>query len=330
MRNRETVLRVLVTGGAGFIGSHLCDRLLHEGHDVVCLDNFLTGSIDNLAHLKGHARFTVVEQDVCDPLDDALPRFDEIYNLACPASPPHYQAHAVATMRTCSEGTRTMLDRALIDGARLFHASTSEIYGDPLVHPQVEIYTGNVHTIGPRACYDEGKRFAESLVHIYALQQGVDAKIARLFNTYGPRMQVNDGRLISNVVVQALMGEDVTVYGDGTHTRSLCYVDDTVEGILRLTRSEVTAGTPVNIGNPVEMRVIDIVARVLRATGGRSRVRHLPLPLHDPARRLPDIERAISLLGWRPTVPLTEGLTQTIAYFEDRLGVQRSGLMAAG
>jgi UDP-glucuronate decarboxylase len=323
-------LRILVTGGAGFVGSHLCERLLGEGHRVVCLDNFLTGSRDNVEHLTRNARFTVVEHDVCDLLDEGLPRFDEIYNLACPASPLHYQADAVATMRTCSEGTRNMLDRALADGARLFHASTSEIYGNPTVHPQVEVYTGNVHTIGPRACYDEGKRFAEALIHGYALQHGVDAKIARLFNTYGPRMQVNDGRLISNVVVQALTGADVTIYGDGTHTRSLCYVDDTVEGIIRLTRSEVTAGTPVNIGNPVEMRVVDIVTRVLNVTGGRSRVRHLPLPLHDPARRLPDIERAMSLLGWRPTVALGEGLARTIAYFEDRLGLRRDGLAVAG
>jgi UDP-glucuronate decarboxylase len=262
---------------------------------------------------------------------DDLPKFDEIYNLACPASPPHYQADAVATMRTCSDGTRNVLDRALRDGSRVFHASTSEIYGDPLVHPQVEGYTGNVNTIGPRACYDEGKRFAESLIHAYAAQYGVDAKIARLFNTYGPRMRTDDGRLISNFVTQALSGQDVTVYGDGTHTRSLCYVDDTVDGIVRLMRSDVRADMPVNIGNPVEMRVVDIARQVMEAIGSGSSIRHLDLPVHDPSRRLPDIQRAMTLLGWKPTIPLAEGLARTIAWFEERLAEERdSGLAAAG
>jgi UDP-glucuronate decarboxylase len=276
-------------------------------------------------------RFTAIERDICEPILMDLPKFDEIYNLACPASPPHYQADAVATMRTCSDGTRNVLDRALRDGSRVFHASTSEIYGDPLVHPQVEGYTGNVHTIGPRACYDEGKRFAESLIHAYAAQYGVDAKIARLFNTYGPRMRTDDGRLISNFVTQALSGQDVTVYGDGTHTRSLCYVDDTVDGIVRLMRSDVRADMPVNIGNPVEMRVVDIARQVMEAIGSGSSIRHLDLPVHDPSRRLPDIQRAMTLLGWKPTIPLAEGLARTIAWFEERLAEERdSGLAAAG
>lgn len=325
---RSNALQILVTGGAGFIGSHLCERLLREGHRVVCLDNFSTGTIGNVQGLPNAERFTVIERDVCDPILMDLPKFDEIYNLACPASPPHYQADMVATMRTCADGTRNVLDRAQRDGARVFHASTSEIYGDPEVHPQVEDYTGNVHTIGPRACYDEGKRYAESLVHAYAEQHGVDGKIARLFNTYGPRMRVDDGRLISNFVTQALTGEDVTVYGDGTHTRSLCYVDDTVEGIIRLMRSAVT--TPVNIGNPVEMQVIDIARQVIAATGSASPIVHHDLPVHDPSRRLPDIQKAIALLGWEPTIALPEGLERTIAYFQGQLHDEAgSGIAAA-
>jgi UDP-glucuronate decarboxylase len=322
-------LQILVTGGAGFVGSHLCERLLGQGHDVVCIDDFSTGSPENLRELGGAGRLTVIEQDICLPIDPRLPDFDEIYNLACPASPPHYQADQVSTMRTCSEGTRNVLDRAARDGARLFHASTSEIYGDPDVHPQVEDYTGNVHTIGPRACYDEGKRYAEALVSAYAEQHGVNAKMARLFNTYGPRMAIDDGRLISNLVTQALAGEDLTVYGDGTHTRSLCYVDDTVEGIIRLTRSQLGPDMPVNLGNPVEMQVIEIAAAVLVATGSRSQVIHLPLPVHDPSRRLPDIARAKALLGWQPRIPFAEGLQRTIAYFRQRLGVEGNGMAVA-
>lgn len=327
---RRSALQILVTGGAGFIGSNLCDRLLREGHRVVCIDNFSTGTWENVDMMPCADRFTVIDRDICEPILMDLPKFDEIYNLACPASPPHYQADAVATMRTCSDGTRSVLDRARRDGARVFHASTSEIYGDPLVHPQVEAYTGNVHTIGPRACYDEGKRFAESLIHAYAAQYGVDAKIARLFNTYGPRMRIDDGRLISNFVTQALGGEDVTVYGDGTHTRSLCYVDDTVEAIIRLIRSDVNASTPVNIGNPVEMQVIDIALRVMAAIGSESRIRYLELPVHDPARRLPDIRRAQALLGWTPAIPLEEGLARSIDWFAARITLRRTGLLAAG
>lgn len=326
---RSKALQILVTGGAGFVGSHLCERLLREGHRVVCLDNFSTGMVENVRTMPHAERFTVIERDVCDPILMDLPKFDEIYNLACPASPPHYQADMVATMRTCSDGTRNVLDRAIRDGARVFHASTSEIYGDPEVHPQVEAYTGNVHTIGPRACYDEGKRYAESLVHAYAEQHGVDGKIARLFNTYGPKMRMDDGRLISNFVTQALTGADVTVYGDGTHTRSLCYVEDTVEGIIRLMRSAVPATVPVNIGNPVEMRVIDIAKAVLTATGSASQIVHRDLPIHDPARRLPDIQRAMALLGWKPTIGLNEGLERTIAYFQGRLCEEQDGGMAA-
>ena len=322
-------MQILVTGGAGFVGSALCDRLLKEGNRVVCIDNFSTGSWDNVYSMPCADRFTAIERDICEPILMDLPKFDEIYNLACPASPPHYQADAVATMRTCSDGTRNVLDRALRDGSRVFHASTSEIYGDPLVHPQVEGYTGNVNTIGPRACYDEGKRFAESLIHAYAAQYGVDAKIARLFNTYGPRMRTDDGRLISNFVTQALSGQDVTVYGDGTHTRSLCYVDDTVDGIVRLMRSDVRADMPVNIGNPVEMRVVDIARQVMEAIGSGSSIRHLDLPVHDPSRRLPDIRRAMTLLGWKPTIPLADGLARTIAWFEERIADERDGGLAA-
>jgi UDP-glucuronate decarboxylase len=328
---RSIALQILVTGGAGFVGSHLCERLLREGHRVVCLDNFSTGAVENVRAMPHAERFTVVDRDVCDPILIDLPRFDEIYNLACPASPPHYQADMVATMRTCSEGTLNVLERARRDGARVFHASTSEIYGDPEVHPQVEDYTGNVHTIGPRACYDEGKRYAESLVHAYAVQHAVDAKMARLFNTYGPRMRVDDGRLISNFVTQALSGVDVTVYGDGNHTRSLCYVEDTVDGIIRLMRSDVPAASPVNLGNPVEMQVLDIARAVLAATGSASRIVHHDLPVHDPSRRLPDIARATALLGWEPTIPLSEGLARTIAWFEAQLrDVRAGGLAAAG
>ncbi|MEO5866841.1 MAG: UDP-glucuronic acid decarboxylase family protein [Sphingomonas sp.] len=314
-------MRILVTGGAGFIGSHLCARLLTEGHEIFCLDNFLTGSRSNLISGSGSSRLLIIRQDVSDPIDPALPRFDEIYNLACPASPPHYQADPVATMQACSAGARNVLDRARRDRSRLFQASTSEVYGDPQQHPQTESYTGNVHTIGPRACYDEGKRFAETLVYAYAQQYDVDAKIARIFNTYGPRMQVDDGRLISNVVVQALTGADITVHGDGLQTRSLCFVDDTVEAILRLTRSSVTAATPVNIGNPEEMTVMDVVAAVIVATGTKSRVRHLPLPTHDPLQRKPDIGRARAMLGWQPTIAFLTGLARTIDYFGSELGL---------
>jgi UDP-glucuronate decarboxylase len=322
-------VQILVTGGAGFVGSHLCEKLLAEGHSVFCIDDFSTGSAENLRSLGKAGQLTVIEQDVCLPIDPRLPDFDEIYNLACPASPPHYQADQVQTMRICAAGTHNVLDRAKRDGARLFHASTSEVYGDPEVHPQVEDYNGNVHTIGPRACYDEGKRYAEALIAAYAAQHGVDAKMARLFNTYGPRMAIDDGRLISNLVTQALTGEDLTVYGDGTHTRSLCYVDDTVDGIIRLTRSGLKPDTPVNLGNPCEMQVIEIAAAVLVATGSRSQLTHLPLPVHDPARRLPDIGRAKALLGWQPNIAFADGLQRTIAYFRQRLGVEGSGMAVA-
>jgi UDP-glucuronate decarboxylase len=312
-------MRILVTGGAGFLGSHLCERLLREGHDVTALDNFTTGDSANLAGFERIGPFALIAHDVCEPIPDRLARFDEIYHLACPASPVQYQADPLATMRACADGTRHVLERAMRDGARLFHASTSEIYGDPAVHPQAEGYTGNVATIGPRACYDEGKRFAETLLHVFVERFGVEARIARLFNSYGPRMRFDDGRLISNLMVQAILGQDLTVYGDGTHTRSLCYVDDTIEGIVRLCRSNVPPAMPVNIGNPAEMQVIEIAAAVLKATGGRSRIRHCPLPVHDPSRRQPDIARARRLLDWAPTVPLEEGLVRTLADFRRRL-----------
>jgi UDP-glucuronate decarboxylase len=314
-------MRVLVTGGAGFLGSHLCERLLWEGHVVTCLDNFSTGDRANLSGFERIGQFDILAHDICDPIPDRLAAFDEIYHLACPASPVRYQADPLATMRACADGTRHVLERALRDGARLFHASTSEIYGDPTVHPQTEAYTGNVETIGPRACYDEGKRYAETLLHVFVERFGVEARIARLFNSYGPRMRFDDGRLISNIMAQVVLGEDLTVYGDGTHTRSLCYVDDTIEGIVRLCRSNVPPAMPVNIGNPVEMRVIDIATAVLAVTGGRSRICHRPLPVHDPARRRPDIARAQLLLGWSPQVSLEEGLARTLEDFRRRLNL---------
>lgn len=305
---------VAVTGGAGFLGSHLCERLVRQGHDVYCFDNFLTGSRANLTPLLASGRLTIIGHDVRDPIL-GTPRFDEIYNLACPASPPQYQTDPLGTLAICSEGTRNVLERARRDNARLFHASTSEVYGDPEVHPQVESYNGNVHSIGPRACYDEGKRFAETLVSLHALQYRVDAKIARIFNTFGPRMQVDDGRVISNFVVQALSGQPITLYGDGSHTRSLCYVDDLVEGILRLMRSGIGAQTPVNLGNPVEMSVREIAKLVRTMSGSDAPIVQEALPIHDPQRRLPDIGLARRLLGWEPQVDFAEGLRRTIEYF---------------
>lgn len=304
---------VLVTGGAGFLGSHLCDRLLREGNKVVSLDNFHTGSRSNHSHQASNPNFEVIEADVADPLPNL--RVHEIYHLACPASPPHYQESPVSTLKTNLLGAINVLNLALRTGARVLLASTSEIYGDPLVHPQPEDYWGNANSFGERACYDEGKRAAEALFHAYAAEKGADIRIARIFNTYGPRMQPDDGRVVSNFVVEALQDQPITIYGDGTQTRSFCYVDDLVEGFVRLMASDVR--TPVNLGNPGEFSVTELADMVLAMTGSRSPVTYLPLPSDDPRRRRPNIAKAELLLDWRPTISLEDGLGPTIAYFRD-------------
>jgi len=304
-------MRILVTGGAGFLGSHLCDRLLAEGHEVTCLDNLFTGRKANIAHLLGEPRFEFVRHDVTDPFKFEV---DQIYNLACPASPPHYQYNPIKTTKTSVMGAINCLGLAKRVKARVFQASTSEVYGDPAVHPQPESYWGHVNPIGRRSCYDEGKRVAETLFFDYHRENGVDIRIARIFNTYGPRMHPNDGRVVSNLIVQALRGEDLTVYGDGSQTRSFCYVDDLIEGFVRLMGSD-TVG-PVNIGNPGEFTMLQLAELVLRLVGGSSKVVHLPLPADDPRQRRPDIALAKRVLGWEPTVPLEEGLKRTIEYFK--------------
>ena len=300
-----------VAGGAGFLGSHLCERLVADGYQVFCLDNLHTGRIDNVRGLWRSSNFQFLEHDVIDALPSGLPRFDEIYNLACPASPIHYQADRMRTALTCAWGTMNLLERAEADGARMLQASTSEVYGDPQVHPQRETYVGHVNPIGPRACYDEGKRFAETL----CVDSGVEVRIARIFNTYGPRMLENDGRVVSNFVVQALNGQDLTVYGDGLQTRSFCYVDDLVAGLIALMRSSKAVDGPVNLGNPSEIGVSELASIVIAMTASRSRIIHMPRPVDDPTRRRPDIAKAQSLLGWSPTVDLLSGLEKTIAYF---------------
>lgn len=305
---------VAVTGGAGFIGSHLCETLLASGARVVCIDNFQTGSRDNVDRLMESPNFSVVYHDILEPFPNDLPKFDEIFNFACPASPVHYQADRVRTALVCAVGARNVLERAARDGARALQASTSEVYGDPDIHPQPESYRGHVNPIGPRACYDEGKRFAESLFTDFGAQSGVTVKIVRIFNTYGPRMQPHDGRVISNFVVQALAGEDLTLYGDGSQTRSFCYVDDLVDGCLRLMASPSDLSQPVNLGNPVETTVAEVAELILELTGSRSRIVRRPLPVDDPRRRKPDITLAETRLGWRPQVPLREGLERTIAH----------------
>ena len=305
---------VLVTGGAGFIGSHLVDALLARGARVVALDSLLTGRRDNLAHLAREPRFELVEADVTRPLP-TLPRFDRIFNLACAASPPHYQADPMHTMMTSVVGTNHLLEQAKADGARFLQASTSEVYGDPEVHPQTESYWGNVNPTGPRACYDEGKRSAETLVFDFERVHRLDVRVARIFNTYGPRMRADDGRVVSNVVCQALAGEPITVYGNGEQTRSFCYAADLVDGLMRLMDRETLPGGPVNLGNPREMTVAELVDLVTRMTGTRSAVVRRPLPVDDPQRRRPDITRAETLLGWSPQVPLEQGLEATIAWF---------------
>lgn len=310
---------MLVAGGAGFIGSHLCDRLLGDGDEVVCLDNFLTGRRGNVRQLEANPRFALFEHDVIEPLE-RLPLgspITHIFNLACPASPPHYQADPEHTLLTNVMGTRNLLRLAERTGARLLLASTSEVYGDPEVHPQAEDYRGSVSCTGPRACYDEGKRAAETLAFDFLRAGRAEVRIARIFNTYGPRMRADDGRVISNFVCQALSGEDITVNGDGTQTRSFCYVTDMVEALVRLMESDRAAGVPVNLGNPNELDMRQLVDLVIALTGSASAVSYRPLPQDDPRRRNPDIGRAIELLGWRPSIDLEEGLRRTIEWFED-------------
>ena len=306
--------KILVTGGAGFLGSHLCERLIADGADVVCVDNFFTGSRSNIAALCGHPQFELVREDVTNPLKMEV---DFIYHLACPASPVHYQRNPVRTIRTAVEGTLNVLEAAREAGARVLLASTSEVYGDPAVHPQQESYWGNVNPIGPRACYDEGKRCAEALAVSYAAQYGVEVRIARIFNTYGPRLQEHDGRVVSNFIVQALRGDPITVYGGGAQTRSFCYVSDLIEGFLRLMASPHGA-SPVNLGNPKEISVGELARQVKTLVGSRSPIVEAPMPKDDPCRRKPDISRATELLGWQPTVSLTEGLRRTVDYFASR------------
>ncbi len=308
----ESRKRILVTGGAGFLGSHLTDRLLEQGHEVICADNLFTGTKRNIEHLHNHPRFEFIRHDVCNPLKLEV---DEIYNLACPASPVHYQYNPVLTTKTSVMGALNMLGLAKRLGCRIFQASTSEVYGDPEVHPQREDYWGHVNPIGTRSCYDEGKRCAETLFFDYHRQHGVEIKVARIFNTYGPRMHPKDGRVVSNFITQALNGEDLTVYGDGTQTRSFCYRDDLVEGFLRLMDSPPDLTGPVNLGNPGEFTMIELAQQVLKLTGSRSRIIHMPLPQDDPKQRQPDITLARAKLGWEPKVPLAEGLARTIEYF---------------
>ena len=311
-------MRVLVTGGAGFIGSHVCERLLDDGHEVMCLDNFYTGRRDNIRALLGNTDFEVIRHDVTQPI---LLEPDQIVHLACPASPVHYQWNPVKTVKTNVMGTINMLGLAKRVRARLLHASTSEVYGDPQVHPQTEDYWGNVNPIGPRSCYDEGKRVAETLCFDYHRQNGVDIRVVRIFNTYGPRMLMNDGRVVSNFVVQALRGEDITVYGRGEQTRSFCYVDDLVEALVRMLDQDEEVG-PVNLGNPGEFTILQLAEMVVEMCGSGSRIVHRALPKDDPTRRRPDITKARNLLGWEPRVQLREGLVKTIAYFE---GLLRDG-----
>lgn len=313
---------IALTGGAGFLGSHLTDRLIGEGHTVYVLDNFNTGRRENLAEADHSGRLYVVEHDIVQPIPADLPRFDEIFNLACPASPPHYQADPVSTLMISSYGVKNVLDRARADGARLFHTSTSEVYGDPDVHPQHESYNGNVNPVGPRSCYDVGKRFAESMLTDYSKQYDVEVRFVRIFNTYGPRMQPDDGRVVSNFIVQALKGEQITIYGDGSQTRSFCFVDDLIEGFMRLARSGPECRGPMNIGNPIERTVRELADRIVALVGSKSQIVHLPLPIDDPRKRRPDIERARELLGWEPKIEIDEGLTRTIDYFDALLKSQ--------
>jgi UDP-glucuronate decarboxylase len=308
-------MRILVTGGAGFLGSHLCERLLVKGHEVLCLDNFFTGRKKNVEHLLNHPYFELIRHDITLPI---LLEVDRIYHLACPASPIHYQYNAIKTIKANVIGTINMLGIAKRVKARILFASTSEVYGDPVVHPQKEDYWGNVNTIGIRSCYDEGKRVAETLMMDYHRQNGVDIKIVRIFNTYGPRMLLNDGRVVSNFIVQALKGEDITIYGKGTQTRSFCYVDDLIEGMERMMDAENFTG-PVNLGNPEEYTILELAQKIIVMTGSRSKISYKPLPSDDPTQRQPDITLAGQRLGWKPDVSVTNGLQKTIEYFKKEL-----------
>ena len=308
---------VLVTGGAGFLGSHLCDRLLADGHDVICVDNFFTGSKQNIRHLLGHPRFELLRHDVTFPLYVAV---DEIYNLACPASPVHYQHDPVQTTKTSVHGAINMLGLAKRLKCRIFQASTSEVYGDPHVHPQTESYWGNVNPVGPRSCYDEGKRCAETLFFDYYRQHGLEIKVARIFNTYGPRMHPADGRVVSNFIVQALKNEPITIYGDGQQTRSFCYVDDLMDAFVAFMATPAELTGPLNLGNPNEFCIVELAERIIAGTGSRSKIVKKPLPEDDPAQRQPDIALARTHLNWEPKVDLEAGLLKTIGYFEAMLG----------
>ncbi|MBI2240387.1 MAG: SDR family oxidoreductase [Magnetospirillum gryphiswaldense] len=308
--------RVLVTGGAGFLGSHLCERLLADGHDVLCVDNFYTGTKDNIAHLMGNPYFELIRHDVTFPL---YLEVDEIFNLACPASPIHYQRDPVQTTKTSVHGAINMLGLAKRVGAKIFQASTSEVYGDPEIHPQTEDYRGSVNPIGPRACYDEGKRCAETLFFDYHRQHSLRIKVARIFNTYGPRMHPDDGRVVSNFIVQALEGRPITIYGDGSQTRSFCFVSDLIEGFVRLMNSPDEVTGPVNLGNPREMTIRQLAEAVIKLTGAKSELILKPLPADDPMQRQPNITKARQLLDWEPVVELEDGLQRTIDYFRTRL-----------
>jgi UDP-glucuronate decarboxylase len=317
MRNER---RLLITGGAGFIGSHLCEQLLARGYDVLCVDNFYTGTRRNVQHLLTDTRFELMRHDVCFPL---YVEVDQIYNLACPASPIHYQFDPVQTTKTSVHGAINMLGLAKRVKAKILQASTSEIYGDPTVHPQTEDYWGNVNPIGPRSCYDEGKRCAETLFFDYFRQHKLQIKVARIFNTYGPRMHPSDGRVVSNFVMQALQNENITIYGDGHQTRSFCYVDDLVDGLIRLMESSDDVSGPINLGNPNEFTIRELAEVIIDLTGSASKIVHRPLPTDDPRQRKPDISKASELLNWQPKLPLREGLAKTIAYFEDLLAAGR-------
>jgi UDP-glucuronate decarboxylase len=312
--------RILVTGGAGFLGSHLCELLLARGAHVICVDNFYTGTHSNIAHLRDNPRFELIRHDVCFPL---YVEVDEVYNLACPASPIHYQRDPVQTTKTSVTGAINMLGLAKRVGAKIFQASTSEVYGDPTVHPQPEGYWGNVNPIGIRSCYDEGKRCAETLFFDYRRQHDVEIKVARIFNTYGPRMHPNDGRVVSSFIVQALRGEDITMFGDGQQTRSFCYVSDLIDGFVRLMATPADVVGPMNIGNPSEFTMLQLAQQVIELTGSRSQTKHLPLPEDDPRQRQPDITQARQKLDWQPKVELREGLMKTIEYFDTLLGHSR-------
>ena len=311
--------RILITGGAGFIGSHLCERLLGEGHDILCVDNFYTGTRDNVAHLLANPHFELLRHDITFPL---YVEVDEIYNLACPASPIHYQYDPVQTTKTSVHGSINMLDLAKRVGAKILLASTSEVYGDPEVHPQQESYWGRVNPIGPRACYDEGKRCAETLFFDYHRQLALRIKVARIFNTYGPRMHPDDGRVVSNFIMQALTGEAITIYGDGQQTRSFCYVDDLVEGLVRLMNTDDSFTGPVNLGNPVEFTMLELAQNIIRHVGSGPELAFHPLPQDDPRQRCPDITLAGKVLNWRPGIVLEDGLARTVDYFRNRLNEQ--------